>query len=101
MMACGVGIKPAGRNIPKALVQLAIRFAAGFAKLLRQVEAESLPKDRGTTQKDSGQLQQNEHFAEDNQKIIQVTSPFPRLMATARSFYDIVTGRKSVGFCAG
>lgn len=30
-----------------------------------------------------------EHFAEDNQKIIQVTGPFPRLMATTRSFSDI------------
>lgn len=30
-----------------------------------------------------------EHFAEENQKIIQVTGPFPRLMATTRSFYDI------------
>ncbi|KAI4090622.1 MAG: hypothetical protein L6R37_007859 [Teloschistes peruensis] len=30
-----------------------------------------------------------EHFTEDNERVVQVTGPFPRLTASTRSFYDI------------
>lgn len=123
VMAFCAEIKPAGGNSQEALAQLAIWFAAGFAKLRelqasvlpKQVEKESLSEGPAATPRNTSTREDQhvnmqplppmigftavghewvlyiacEHFAEDNQNIIQVTGPFPRLMASTRSFYDI------------
>ncbi|KAL8768142.1 MAG: hypothetical protein Q9209_005533 [Squamulea sp. 1 TL-2023] len=147
VMAFGTEIRPAGGNSQEALAQLAIWFAAGFAKLCelqalalpRQEEEEpflgeqrdhregpgATPRNTSTGEDQPASMQREppfqqqleteqaspqplppmigftavghewamyiacEHFTEDNQKIIQVTGPFPRLMASTRTFYDI------------
>ncbi|KAL8778582.1 MAG: hypothetical protein Q9213_007350 [Squamulea squamosa] len=147
VMAIGGEVKPAGGNSQEALAQLAIWFAAGFAKLRElQVSArarqlgrkplsEGQKDDRGgseatpenssskgdqhaTMQLESPSEQQSdveqplpeplpamigftavghewatyiacEHFTEDDGKVIQVTGPFRRLMASTGSFYEI------------